>query len=76
MNIVHTMTSHKRYGVSKHEWMDCLFNSLFNWTTKKTLKLNVTGILGESTNKQWILLTKDLGPPLLTWFNFNPSMNK
>ena len=36
---IHCMTSHDRHGVSDHRQLDCLYNSLFRLTPRKTPKL-------------------------------------
>ena len=54
-----------------------LFNSLFDLTTKLITKQPVAGhLLGDSIRYQGVSSTNDQCPLLLTWFNFNPSMDK
>ena len=49
-----TMMSHGDHGVSNHRQLAFWFNSLFRLTTKKTLKLRITGLCegnpADSTN--------------------------
>ena len=40
-----SLISHERHGVSNHQKLDCLFNSLFRITTKESSKLCITGSL-------------------------------
>ena len=49
-----TVTSHEHRRVWDHRWFNCVFNSLFRLTSKKTPKLYITGPLGgELTAAQW-----------------------
>ena len=58
-NNVITVMSNKHHGVSNHQQLNCLFNSLFRLTAKEISKLWITGPLwGESIGYQWIPLTK------------------
>ena len=49
----------EHHGALNHQPFDCLFNTVFNLTSKETQKVRVTGPLwGESTGDRWILLAK------------------
>ena len=52
------MTPREYYGISDHRQHDCLFNSLFDLTTKTTSKLRIAGLLWENFYSDRIPVTK------------------
>ena len=51
------MTSNEGIGVSNHQQLDYMFDSLMKPTTKESLKLYTTGPLWEESGDHWIPLT-------------------
>ena len=50
---------HEHHGISNHQCSNCLFNSFFRITLKKTSKLSIPGsFCRESTDDWWTPLTK------------------
>ena len=45
--ILITMRQPGRHGVSNHRQLDCVFNSLFNLTTKEASTVRISGLMGE-----------------------------
>ena len=50
-----TLTPHARHGASNHQWIECLFNSLFRLTSKKP-------------SKPALLIFYEMNPPLTSRF--------
>ena len=85
-----TLMSYKHQGMPNHQKPDCLINSLFEPTIKETSSLhnngNLRGECGgfpsqmssyEDLIPHDVIMHKTLGGSLLlTWFNFNLSMDK
>ena len=74
-----TLTSRERHGVANHRQFECLFNSLFRLYQRKHSPKKGSVMRNRSYN--YYLPNpchkyNHLGPLLLTWFNFNPSMDK
>ena len=51
------MTFNEGIGVSNHQQLDYMFDSLMKPTTKESLKLYITGPLWEESGDHWIPLT-------------------
>ena len=46
--------SYELRGVSNHQQLDPLFNSLYKLITNETAKIRIVGLPGQSTGERWI----------------------
>ena len=53
--------SNKHYGISNHWQIDCLFSSLFRWTTKTVSKLHIIEPFVRESH-QWLVDSPHKGP--------------